>query len=45
MDWLTLLEGIGMLITFIFIGLLIKEFKKSFKESNEGKGSRRCELE
>ncbi len=45
MDWLTLLEGIGMLITFIFIGLLIKEFKKSFKESNEGKVSRRCELE
>ena len=45
MDWLTALEGIGMIMTFAFIGLLIKEFKKSFKESNEGKVSGRCELD
>jgi len=45
MDWITLLEIGGMLFTAYLIFLLIKEFKKSIKESKEGKTSGRCELD
>jgi len=45
MDWLTAIEIVGMIATAIFIGLLIKEFKTSIKESNEGKVSKRCDLD
>jgi len=45
MDWLTIVIVIGMILTLIFVGFLLKELKKSIKESNEGKVSKRCELD
>jgi len=45
MNWLSIVERGGMVITFVLIILLIKEFKKSFKQSSEGKVSGRCELD
>jgi hypothetical protein len=45
MDWLTLLEIGGMVFTIYLIFLLIKEFRKSIKESKEGRVSRRCDLD
>ncbi len=45
MDWLTLLEIGGMVFTVYLIFLLLKEFKKSIKESKEGKVSGRCDLD
>ena len=45
MDWLTLLEIGGMLFTAYLIFLLVKEFKKSIRESKEGKVSGRCDLD
>ena len=45
MNWLTAFEIIGMIITAIVIGLLIKELKKSIRESKEGKVSGKCELD
>jgi hypothetical protein len=45
MDWLTGIKIIGMIATLIFIGFLIKELKKSIQESNEGKVSKRCDLD
>jgi hypothetical protein len=45
MDWLTVVEIAGMVATLIFIGFLIKEFKKSIQESKEGKVSKRCDLD
>ena len=45
MDWFTLLVIGGMFFTAYIIFLLIKEFKKSIKESKEGRVSQRCELD
>ncbi len=45
MDWLTLLEIGGMVFTVYLIFLLLKEFKKSIKESKDGKVSGRCDLD
>lgn len=45
MDWLTLLGIGGMFLTAYIIFLLIRELKKSIKESNEGKISGRCDLD
>jgi len=45
MDGLTIIIAIGMILTLVFIGFLVKELKKSIKESNEGKVSKRCELD
>ena len=45
MDWLTLLEIGGMVFTVYLIFLLLKEFKKSIKESKEGRVSGRCDLD
>ena len=45
MDWLTLLEIGGMVFTVYLIFLLLREFKKSIKESKEGKVSGRCDLD
>ena len=45
MDWLTVVKIVGMTVTLVFIGFLIKEFRKSIKESKEGKVSKRCELD
>ncbi len=45
MNWITLFEIGGMLFTAYLIFLLLKEFRKSIKESKEGKVSRRCDLD
>ena len=45
MDWLTIVKIVGMTATLIFTGFLIKEFKKSIKESKNGKVSKRCDLD
>jgi len=45
MNGLTIIIAIGMILTLVFIGFLVKELKKSIKESNEGKVSKRCELD
>ena len=45
MDWLTAVEMAGMVATLIFMGFLVKEFKKSIEESKEGKVSGRCSLD
>ncbi|WP_158298196.1 hypothetical protein [Sulfurovum sp. NBC37-1] len=45
MDWLTLLEIGSMFFTAYLIFLLIKEFKKSIRESKQGKVSGRCDLD
>jgi len=45
MDWITVLEIGGMAFTAYLIFLLIKEFKKSIKESKGGKVSGRCDLD
>ncbi|WP_154806456.1 hypothetical protein [Sulfurovum lithotrophicum] len=45
MNWLTLLEIGGMFFTAYLIFLLIKEFKKSIRESKQGKVSGRCDLD
>jgi len=45
MNWITLLEIGGMLVTAYLIFLLVKEFQKSIKESKEGKVSGRCDLD
>jgi len=45
MDWLTILEIGGMLVTVLLVILLIRELRKSMKESNEGKVSGKCELD
>jgi len=45
MDWITLLEIGGMFFTAYLIFLLVKEFRKSIKESKEGKVSRKCDLD
>jgi heme/copper-type cytochrome/quinol oxidase subunit 3 len=36
---------VGMVLTLIFVGFLIKELIHSIKESNEGKVSEPCELD
>ena len=45
MDWLTIVKIVGMIATLIFVGFLIKEFRKSIKESKDGKVSGRCDLD
>jgi len=45
MDWLTVVKIIGMILTVLFLGLLVKELIKTAKESNDGKVSDRCELD
>jgi hypothetical protein len=45
MDWISGIKIIGMFLTIIFIGFLIKELLKSVKESKDGKVSGRCELD
>ena len=45
MDWLTILGIGGMLVTVLLVILLIRELRKSMKESNEGKVSGKCELD
>lgn len=45
MIWLYILELIGMILTAWIIFLLVKELRKSIKESNEGKVSDKCDLD
>ncbi|QOR62227.1 hypothetical protein ACM66Z_01765 [Sulfurovum sp. ST-21] len=45
MDWLSIVESGGILITAYLLFLLIKEFKKSIKESKKGKVSGKCNLD
>jgi len=45
MDWLTIVKIVGMIATLIFVGFLIRELKKSIKESKDGKVSGRCDLD
>jgi len=45
MDWLTILEIGGMIFTGYLVSLLIKELKKSIRESKEGKVSGKCNLD
>jgi len=45
MDWIGTLEIVGMIATVIFLGFLIKELRKSIKQSKEGKISDRCDLD
>jgi len=45
MNWFLPLVIIGMAFTLYLIFLLIKEFKKSIKESKEGRVSGRCDLD
>ncbi len=45
MDWITVVKIVGMIATLIFIGFLVKEFRKSIQESKEGKVSGRCDLD
>ncbi|WP_296824364.1 hypothetical protein [Sulfurovum sp.] len=45
MDWISIIKIVGMITTVIFLGFLIKELRKSIKESNEGKVSDRCDLD
>jgi len=45
LDWLSIIKIVGMFMTAVFIGFLLKELIKSAKESNDGKASGRCELD
>jgi hypothetical protein len=45
MDWLSIVKIVGMALTVIFLGFLLKELIKSAKESNDGKVSGKCELD
>jgi len=43
--WMTLGKVIAGILTLIVIYLLIKEFRKMIKESNEGRCSDKCDLD
>ncbi|MEA3433358.1 MAG: hypothetical protein U9R13_02130 [Campylobacterota bacterium] len=45
MDWLTILEISGILITVGLLFFLIKELKKNIKDSKDGKVSGKCDLD
>lgn len=45
MDWLTILEIGGILITVGLLFFLIKELKKNIKDSKDGKVSGKCDLD
>ena len=45
MDWITVIKIVGMVATLIFIGFLLKEFRKSIQESKDGKISKRYDLD
>jgi uncharacterized membrane protein len=45
MDWITIVKIVGMIATLIFMGFLLKEFRKSIQESKAGKTSGRCDLD
>lgn len=45
MDWLTMIEIIGMILTLMVLFTLLKELKKTIKDSNNGKKNERCDLD
>jgi len=45
MDWISAVKIVGMLLTVVFLGFLLKELVKSAKESNNGRISDKCELD
>ena len=45
MWWLTAGKVIGAILTLLILALLIKELKKTVKESNEGRCSDKCDLD
>jgi uncharacterized membrane protein len=45
MDWFSTIKVVGMGLTLIFIGFLVKELGKSIKQNKEGHTSERCELD
>ncbi|MBD3791719.1 MAG: hypothetical protein IE918_06160 [Campylobacterales bacterium] len=45
MNWLTMLEIIGMIFTAMVLFTLLKELKKTIKDSNNGKKNERCNLD
>ncbi len=45
MDWIAGIKIVGMLLTVVFLGFLVKELIKSAKESNDGRVSDKCELD
>lgn len=45
MEWINVLEVIGLTITVGLIFAIGKELKKSIKDSNDGKQNGRCDLD
>ncbi|WP_456393882.1 hypothetical protein [Nitratifractor sp.] len=45
MLWMTIGKIIGAVITLYLLYAIIKELRKSIKESNEGKCSDKCDLD
>jgi hypothetical protein len=45
MLWMTIGKIIGAAITIYLLYAIVKELKKSIKESNEGRCSGKCELD
>ncbi|MFT7824668.1 MAG: hypothetical protein ABXS92_07890 [Sulfurimonas sp.] len=45
MDWLTMLEIIGMIFTAVILLAILKELKKTIRDSNNGKQNERCDLD
>jgi len=45
MWWLTVGKVIGAILTLLILALLIKELRKTVKESNEGRCSDKCDLD
>ncbi|MCF6206890.1 MAG: hypothetical protein L3J47_08400 [Sulfurovum sp.] len=45
MDWLSVVKIVGMFLTVVFVGFLLKELIKSARDSKNGKVSGKCELD
>lgn len=45
MNWINELEIIGLILTVVMLFALVKEIKKTIKDSNDGKQSKRCDLD
>jgi len=45
MDWISIIKLVGMALTAIFLGFLLKELIKNIKDDKEGKNHRKCDLD
>ncbi|MEA3419431.1 MAG: hypothetical protein U9Q90_08550 [Campylobacterota bacterium] len=45
MDGWTIVKIVGMVATVVFLWFLLKELRKSIKESKEGRVSGKCDLD